>query len=128
LLGRCFFLVVRSLTQARERIEADLGDADSRFRDLGNLLVHVKVKSPKTLPPALAQNPAAARYAPPASVGDDGVAAVHCYHGFGSNTWSWTLVQGQIAERLGALVTAHDMPGFGLTQRWVLVTVLPVTT
>lgn len=109
--------------QARERIEKDLGDADSRFRDLGNLLVHVKVKSAKTLPPPVAQNPAAARYAPPpasnSNSGQQPAAAVHCYHGFGSNTWSWTLVQQQIAEKLGALVTAHDMPGFGLTQRWV---------
>jgi pimeloyl-ACP methyl ester carboxylesterase len=110
--------------QARERIEADLGDADSRFRDLGNLLVHVKVKSAKAIPPPVASTPAAARYTPSAAAAGSsssvGTPAVHCYHGFGSNTWSWTLVQQQMAERLGALVTAHDMPGFGLTQRCVL--------
>lgn len=60
--------------------------------------VHVKVKAP-----------AAAGAAPGA--------ALHCYHGFGSNTWSWSLVQQRLADRLGALVTAHDMPGFGLTER-----------
>jgi hypothetical protein len=103
--------------QARERIEADLGDPDSRFRDLGNLLVHVKVQAGRALPPPVAQTPAAARYAPPAATGRGAVPALHCYHGFGSNTWSWSLVQGSLAARLGALVTSHDMPGFGLTQR-----------
>ncbi|GBF87482.1 hypothetical protein Rsub_00193 [Raphidocelis subcapitata] len=86
------------LYKAKERFEADLGDPDSRFHTHDNLQVHVKVKSP----------PAAA--GPPA-------AALHCYHGFGSNTWSWSLVQQRLAEGLDALVTAHDMPGFGLTQR-----------
>lgn len=59
--------------------------------------VHVKVKAPPATPSA----------------------ALHCYHGFGSNTWSWSLVQQELADKLGALVTAHDMPGFGLTERWV---------
>jgi hypothetical protein len=31
--------------QARERIEADLGDPDSRFRHIDNLSVHVKVRT-----------------------------------------------------------------------------------
>jgi len=62
--------------------------------------VHVKVKAPTA-----ASTPSA---------------ALHCYHGFGSNTWSWSLVQQQMADRLNALVTAHDMPGFGLTERWVM--------
>jgi alpha-beta hydrolase superfamily lysophospholipase len=44
-------------------------------------------------------------------------AAVQCYHGFGANTFSWALAAPAISERCGALVTAHDMPGFGLTQR-----------
>jgi pimeloyl-ACP methyl ester carboxylesterase len=60
--------------------------------------VHVKVKAPS----AAASQPSA---------------ALHCYHGFGSNTWSWSLVQQTLADRLNALVTAHDMPGFGLTER-----------
>jgi pimeloyl-ACP methyl ester carboxylesterase len=60
--------------------------------------VHVKVKTPASASPQ------------PAS-------ALHCFHGFGSNTWSWSLVQQNLADRLNALVTAHDMPGFGLTER-----------
>lgn len=39
------------------------------------------------------------------------------YHGFGANTFSWSFVQRRLAQRLGAVVTAHDQPGFGLTQR-----------
>lgn len=85
------------LYKAKEKFEADLGDPDSRFHVHDNLQVHVKVKAP-------------ANTASPE-------AALHCYHGFGSNTWSWSLVQQQLADRLGALVTAHDMPGFGLTER-----------
>jgi hypothetical protein len=52
-------LTIHFWMQAHERVEADLGDADSRFRDLGNLLVHVKVKSAKAIPPPVASTPAA---------------------------------------------------------------------
>lgn len=107
--------LIEDMYKAREKIEADLGDQDSRFRNINNLSVHVKVKAAKTLPTA-APTAAAARLNPNAAM-QGPVAAVHCYHGFGSNTWSWSLVQQQLADRLGALVTAHDMPGFGLTQR-----------
>ncbi|GLI69240.1 hypothetical protein VaNZ11_013815 [Volvox africanus] len=47
----------------------------------------------------------------------DSVPAVHCYHGFGANLGSYKRVQEQMAEALRGVVTAHDMPGFGLTQR-----------
>ncbi|GIL51728.1 hypothetical protein Vafri_7657 [Volvox africanus] len=47
----------------------------------------------------------------------DLVPAVHCYHGFGANLGSYKRVQEQMAEVLRGVVTAHDMPGFGLTQR-----------
>lgn len=30
---------------------------------------------------------------------------------------SWSFVQQELADALGAVVTAHDMPGFGLSQR-----------
>jgi pimeloyl-ACP methyl ester carboxylesterase len=87
--------------RGRQRQESQLGDADSRFHALGQarLLVHAK----------------AADGAPP---GQPPAWGLHCYHGFGSNTVSWSLVQAPLAQRLGALVTAHDMPGFGLTARW----------
>ncbi|KAI8475513.1 MAG: Alpha/Beta hydrolase protein [Monoraphidium minutum] len=88
------------LYKAKERFETDLGDPDSRFHTHNNLQVHVKVKAPAA-----------------AGAGGAPAAALHCYHGFGSNTWSWSLVQQQLADRLNALVTAHDMPGFGLTER-----------
>ncbi len=41
--------------------------------------------------------------------------------GFGANLHSYKKVQQPLAEALGdgALVTSHDMPGFGLTERWV---------
>jgi pimeloyl-ACP methyl ester carboxylesterase len=83
------------------------------------LYCDLQVKAARSLPPA-APTASAARLAPPPAAAarlQGPVPALHCYHGFGSNTWSWSLVQQQLAERLGALVTAHDMPGFGLTQR-----------
>eukprot|EP00775_Hariotina_reticulata_P014403 gene14403-14509_t len=127
-IGLVFGLVLNTLRsalleemyKAREKIEADLGDADSRFRQINNLQVHVKVANASSLPPP-APTAAAARLAPPptaTAAGRSGpVPALHCYHGFGSNTWSWSLVQKPLADKLRALVTSHDMPGFGLTQR-----------
>lgn len=44
-------------------------------------------------------------------------AAIALYHGFGANLWSWMRVQQQLADETGATVLAHDMPGFGLTER-----------
>ncbi|KAJ9508121.1 hypothetical protein QJQ45_021459, partial [Haematococcus lacustris] len=43
--------------------------------------------------------------------------AMHCYHGFGANLFSWAAVQPLLAASLGGIVSAHDAPGFGLTQR-----------
>lgn len=37
-------------------------------------------------------------------------------HGLGGNTVSWELVGARLAERLGARVTAIDLPGFGRTR------------
>jgi pimeloyl-ACP methyl ester carboxylesterase len=37
-------------------------------------------------------------------------------HGLGGNTVSWELVGARLAERLGARVTALDLPGFGRTR------------
>lgn len=77
------------LVSARE-----LADKDSKFAEVEGVSVHYKVHSPPS--PR---------------------AALHCYHGFGANTGSWAPVQAQMADVLGALVTSHDMPGFGLTSR-----------
>lgn len=43
--------------------------------------------------------------------------AVHLYHGFGANTFSWQPCRQQLADALHAEATAHDQAGFGLTQR-----------
>jgi hypothetical protein len=56
------------------------------------------------------------REVPPAAAGGPAVAA-HCVHGFGANTFSWSFVQRELAAALGGVVTAHDMPGFGLSAR-----------
>lgn len=44
-------------------------------------------------------------------------AAVHCLHGFGASSYSWSFVQQQLATIIQGPVTAHDMPGFGLSHR-----------
>lgn len=76
--------------------EQELKDYDSVFRDLCGTAVHYKL--------AQAINPAHP-------------VALHCYHGFGANTFSWSYVYKSLAKQLHAQVTKHDMPGFGLTQR-----------
>lgn len=43
--------------------------------------------------------------------------AFHCLHGFGSHTFSYSMIQRKLAEDLIALVSAHDICGFGLSQR-----------
>lgn len=82
---------------ARERDGSALGDDDSLFRSVDRVLAHYKC----------AASAAASRAAP----------HVALYHGFGANLWSWGAVQAPLARALGGLVTAHDMPGFGLTGR-----------
>ena len=44
--------------------------------------------------------------------------AVHCLHGFGASTSSWDACKEQLADALGADVSCHDAPGFGLTGRY----------
>ncbi|KAG2429307.1 hypothetical protein HXX76_011075 [Chlamydomonas incerta] len=130
--------------KAREKAYAALGDGDSRFRpivaasahrsggagsgssssDSSNsnssghapqtLTVHVKVKTGDL---AAAAAGSASGDGHGGRGGDGSLAAVHCYHGFGANLGSYKRVQGLMAEALRGVVTAHDMPGFGLTQR-----------
>lgn len=76
--------------------EQELKDSDSMFRDVLGTAVHYK----------LSQAIDAAK-----------PIALHCYHGFGANTFSWSYVYKSLAQKLHAQVTKHDMPGFGLTQR-----------
>ena len=81
----------------------DLADEDSQFREACGVTAHYKCYAPATAPSAAGQS------APGC--------AVACYHGFGANLWSWARVQQQLADAVGGVVCAHDMPGFGLTER-----------
>jgi pimeloyl-ACP methyl ester carboxylesterase len=84
-----------------------LGDSDSRYHTICGIAIHYKSSAPST--PQVTPPSAAATDAPDT--------AVALYHGFGANLWSWMQVQQQLADDVRALVTAHDMPGFGLTER-----------
>ncbi|KAK9792730.1 hypothetical protein WJX73_009891 [Symbiochloris irregularis] len=81
--------------------EPVLRGPDSKFRSMGDCKVHYTKHSTSRIP--------SARSGP--------ATAVHCYHGFGANTGSWSYLRQPLASVLDAQVTAHDMPGFGLTQR-----------
>lgn len=102
----------------------ELGDQDSHFSVLcdGTIEAHYKsalwgsqVHNPDRqaakdrLAPAAPdpQNPAPER----------GAWALHCYHGFGANLYSFDPVLRRLSAAVPALVTSHDMPGFGLTSR-----------
>ncbi|KXZ46407.1 hypothetical protein GPECTOR_44g81 [Gonium pectorale] len=138
----CVSLLRSSWTEkeykARERAHAVLGDRDSHFRPISTsaagagpgssvpLVVHVKVK----VGDVAAQRGSAAGAAGASASADgtgaalagigtapEALCAVHCYHGFGANLGSYKRVQDQMAAVLRGVVTSHDMPGFGLTQR-----------
>ena len=85
-----------SILQGHLLAEQELKDHDSVFRELRGTAVHYKLAQgiDSALP-----------------------VAIHCYHGFGANTFSWSYVYKALSEQLHAQVTKHDMPGFGLTQR-----------
>lgn len=71
------------MSQKRLVGEADLAGAHSRFRPLEGVKVHYTVEAPPQRS-ANGKNPDRPR---------GGVAAAHCYHGFGANTFSWSFVQ-----------------------------------
>ena len=76
--------------QGRLAAEQELKDEDSVFRDLRGTTVHYK----------LAQG-----------IQPDNPLAMHFYHGFGANTFSWSYVYKALSQQLHAQVTKHDMPG-----------------
>ncbi|KAL0041381.1 hypothetical protein WJX79_001388 [Trebouxia sp. C0005] len=92
----CRTLLLERKHQDRLMAEQELKDHDSVFTELHGTAVHYK----------LAQGLDTAH-----------PTAVHCYHGFGANTFSWSYVYKALSTQLRAQVTKHDMPGFGLTQR-----------
>ena len=120
-------------SQAALRPERDLADPDSLFRKLGKFEVHYKrfgsasTPIPAAKPSAQPQPQADISVSATQQIGGapeggngalaQGPLAIACYHGFGANTFSWAAVQEQLAQKLQAVVVAHDMPGFGLTQR-----------
>jgi hypothetical protein len=57
--------------------ETELADSHSRFRTVEGVEVHYRVENPP----------------PSASAKASNIAAVHCYHGFGANTFSWSFTQ-----------------------------------
>lgn len=92
----CRTFLLEKKHQDRLMAEQELKDHDSMFRDVCGTAVHYK----------LAQ-----------AIDTAKPLALHCYHGFGANTFSWSYVYKSLAQQLHAQVTKHDMPGFGLTQR-----------
>lgn len=127
--------------QALHRTERELAALDSKFLPLDGVELHYKARSPRSAwavqpPPAPAtpepgygsggnRGAVAGRHergggGGSGSVGPAALRGVHCLHGFGASAYSWSFVQDELAQRLGAVVTAHDMPGFGLTQRRAL--------
>lgn len=51
--------------------------------------------------------------------GEAVIPVLHCYHGFGANLFSYKPVVQRLAAAVGGVVSAHDCPGFGLTERYV---------
>ena len=112
--------------------ERDLADPDSLFHSISGTEIHYKCVAAPAPPRgdaatavAMSQvvntfQSAAGRLPDTAAqtVSEDAALSVACYHGFGANSFSWASVQRQLSQRLGATVVAHDMPGFGLTQRY----------
>ncbi|KAL4422443.1 hypothetical protein ABPG75_008640 [Micractinium tetrahymenae] len=118
--------------RAIQRSEQELAGSDSRFLAVHGIQLHYKRRTPAVLPAGVAGAAGAAGgvlamagaaagrvVGAAAAVGpaEDRPTVVHCLHGFGASCYSWSFVQQELADALQASVTAHDMPGFGLSQR-----------
>ncbi|KAF5841299.1 Alpha/Beta hydrolase protein [Dunaliella salina] len=124
-LARCAFL--EDQYQAKGRLVTDLGDFDSRFPLLEGLRVHAKsclaqaflpMEPQRSVQPETEQrNISSSSSSNSSSSASAKLLALHCYHGFGANLYSWAPCQKLMADTLQGLVTSHDMPGFGLTER-----------
>lgn len=68
-----------------------LGDSDSRFDKVGNILVHYKSCTPLKKATQSPKDP-------------DTTPKLALYHGFGANLWTWRTVQQQIANVLDTQV------------------------
>jgi pimeloyl-ACP methyl ester carboxylesterase len=99
---------------AVQRIDRDLAGPGSEFVEFEGVSLHVKRATPQTgegYPKATTATTTATTTTTSPS------ALVHCLHGFGAGVFSWSYVQKALAHSVNAVVTAHDMPGFGLSQR-----------
>lgn len=104
--------------QAVQRSERELAGPYSHFLQVDGIAVHFTRRLPAE--PAPSASGAAAAAATADDTGDpppQPACVVHCVHGLGANTNSWALVDADLVAQLGAAVTAHDILGFGLTQR-----------
>ncbi len=99
----------RMKLQGLLRSERDLAAENSKFLSVNGVEVHYIAEHP----PIVASQP------PQQRIG------IHCYHGFGAGLYSWSFVQRLLAQRLQAIVTSHDTPGFGLTSRSAHATYIP---
>lgn len=88
--------------------ERDLASSDSLFLNVNGVSLHYKKALCNGERDATTDLPT---FKTPPNV------AIHCLHGFGASVFSWNMVQNKIATACHALVTSHDMPGFGLSQR-----------
>jgi pimeloyl-ACP methyl ester carboxylesterase len=97
--------IIRSLAlevhyQALQRSETELAGADSQFYDFDGVKLHL-TRSSSVAPTHLSHF----------------IPLVHCLHGFGASIYSYSFVQDKLAKKIGGVVTAHDLPGFGLSSR-----------
>lgn len=109
LLGTCILLgrslLLEGQYKARLLQPSEAKDEDSIFREVLGIQVHYKRRS--------GCGEARTSTAPQAW-------GMALWHGFGANTYSWECEALQrLAEALchGSVITAHDCPGFGLTER-----------
>ncbi len=84
--------------QARAKLFSELGDWDSRFPRVGQIQVHAKAHASEDLVhrlQGLLSQPTTTATQQSAQTGSAplDVIAMHCYHGFGANLYSYSLVQ-----------------------------------
>ena len=105
-VGAQTFLLERCHRRALRRAE-EVADLDSEFGAFSGVTAHYKTCGAGGSGAGGGEAAAgvARRY------------ALHFWHGFGANTFSWARVMPRLAEVLGAVCSAHDAPGFGLTVR-----------
>lgn len=99
-----------------ERKEKDLAFSNSRFVKFDGVSLHVtECTSPDTSVLAPAKGHKEGSEAAKESL----AVWIHCLHGFGASCFSWSFIQKTLANAVQgyAIITAHDMPGFGLSQR-----------